>query len=486
MSSRNVGRQVATSASVPSSVSNDAEDAAFLASGYGLVPDEWQMNVLRGWCGRRQDGKWSAPRCGLSVPRQNGKNGVLEVVELFQMVVLGRKILHTAHEVKTARKAFLRLLSFFENARKFPELAALVSSIRKTNGQEAILLSNGGSCEFIARSKGSGRGFTVDTLVMDEAQELSEEALAALLPTISASPSGNPQQIMMGTPPGLMDDGEAFTRMHDAGVAGKDKRLCWMQWSAGPSPDLDDESTWAEANPSLGGRLLIETVRDERASMDDLTFMRERLGMWETSDSARVIPQLEWDACADANVEDSGGPVALGVDVSPMRNSAAIVACGSAVDGRPWVDVVETRGGTPDWVVGRIVAICKSQVVRAVVIDGKGPAASLIDPLKRSGVKVTVTSTGQMTSAVADFYDSVMGERLVHLNQSVLNLAVALARRRRVMDAWAWSRKDSDSEITPLVAATLSLFGQQFSSVVRPRRPAGSGRRRVRGKVVLA
>ena len=108
--------------------------------------------------------------------------------ELFGIVQLGEKFLHTAHEVKTARKAFLRLASFFENTRKWPELADLVKDIRRTNGQEAIVLTNGGSVEFVARSKGSGRGFTVDVLVCDEAQELSDDALEALMPTTSAAP----------------------------------------------------------------------------------------------------------------------------------------------------------------------------------------------------------------------------------------------------------------------------------------------------------
>ena len=103
------------------------------------------MTVLRGSLGRR-DGRWSAPRVGLDVARQNGKNAVIEIVELFKMVLLGRRILHTAHEVKTCRKAFSRLLEFFDNERQYPELRALVREIRRTNGQEAIVLRNGGSC----------------------------------------------------------------------------------------------------------------------------------------------------------------------------------------------------------------------------------------------------------------------------------------------------------------------------------------------------
>ena len=89
-------------------------------------------------------------------------------------------------------------------AAKFPELNALVKEVRRTNGQEAIVLKNGGSVEFVARTKGSGRGYSVDVLVIDEAQELTEDQLAAMLPTISAS--SNPQILYTGTPPGPASD----------------------------------------------------------------------------------------------------------------------------------------------------------------------------------------------------------------------------------------------------------------------------------------
>jgi phage terminase large subunit-like protein len=199
----------------PRAASSDADDATFLASGYGLTPDPWQEDILDDWLGRRADGQWAAAKCGLCVPRQNGKNALLEMRELFGMVALGEKFLHTAHEVKTARKAFLRIASFFENVRQYPELAALAKEIRKTNGQEAIVLTNGGSIEFIARSKGSGRGFTVDVLVCDEAQFLSDEEFEALGYTVAAAPLGNPQFIVTGTPPDPEkgEAGEVLTRL---------------------------------------------------------------------------------------------------------------------------------------------------------------------------------------------------------------------------------------------------------------------------------
>src|SRR5690606_11765110 len=178
------------------------------------------------------------------------------------------------------RKAFNRLLSFFENERKYPELAALVHTVRRTNGQEAILLKNGASIEFVARSKGSGRGFTVDDLVCDEAQELSEDVLAALLPTISAAPSGDPQVTMTGTPPAPSMDGEAWTRLRKSGHEGA-PRVAWAEWSLPGDVDLDDPRNHAAANPAYGIRLNADTINDERDLMDDETFARERGGVWQ-------------------------------------------------------------------------------------------------------------------------------------------------------------------------------------------------------------
>src|SRR5690606_13726157 len=106
------------------------------------------------------------------------------------MVILGEKFLHTAHEVKTARKAFKRILTFFDARLGAPaELADMVTEIGKTNGQEAIFLNNGGSIEFVSRSKGSGRRFTVDVLVLDVAQHLEDEELEAIRPAVSSAPT---------------------------------------------------------------------------------------------------------------------------------------------------------------------------------------------------------------------------------------------------------------------------------------------------------
>lgn len=176
---RRRGVQEPSFALVPKHAQSEGGEACALAAGYDMKPDKWQRIVLEGWLATDSKLQWAASDCGCAVPRQNGKNAILEFTELYLAAILGMKILHTAHEVKTCRKHFLRMKYYFENARKFPELAELVTYIRATNGQEAIVLKNGGSIEFIARSKSSGRGFTVDVLVCDEAQELTDEQMEA-------------------------------------------------------------------------------------------------------------------------------------------------------------------------------------------------------------------------------------------------------------------------------------------------------------------
>lgn len=452
------------------------DDCSFLSSAYGLTPDVAQQVVIDGWLAVKRDGRWAASRCGVAEPRQNGKNGIAEAVEFYKMVGLGRRILHTAHEVKTARKAFVRLSSFFEN-RQYPELMAMVKEIRRTNGQEAIVLTNGSSCEFIARSKGSGRGYTVDDLVCDEAQELSEDALAALLPTISAAPSGDPQLTMLGTPPAPSMDGEVWTRMRMAGVKGDDLRLAWYEWSCDGDVDLDDKANWAAANPAYGTRLNPQTIADERAAMDDTTFARERLGMWDEASSSRVIDSITWDNCAD--VESI--PVdafALAVGVNPDRSSASVAFAGQRADGLWHFELDEQRSGV-GWVAGYIAERVRSNAgrIRAVVVNGSSPAKTVVDDLLAKRIKTTVMSANEVAESFGKFFDAVTEGTCRHTAQPQVNAALTVARKRDLAGGSAWSQKNSASDITPVEACTFALWGAQSSKVRRPGgRSSGGGR----------
>lgn len=455
----------------PKAAHSDADDCADLAAAYGLVPDEWQRNVLEAWMGRKANGRWAAGRWGLAVPRQNGKNAILEMVELFFMAVLGLRILHTAHEVKTARKAFLRIASFFENERKYPELVEMVEYIRRTNGQEAIQLTNGGSVEFIARSKGSGRGFTVDVLVCDEAQEYDEDAQAALLPTISSAPSGDPLQILLGTPPAPGMNGEVFTRMRQAGVEGKDRRLAWAEWSTDRTVRPGVRSEWAGTNPSLGIRLNVSTVADEFAAMSPEMFIRERLGGWaEGRAGSKAVDSGAWDSRVGDPVE---GRRVVGVRFTPDGSTVAVAgAVRPDDDSAPFfVEAIDQRstGEGTQWLVDFLVERHKD--LAQIVIDGKSGVGYLVNALRAEGISakaILTPSTDDVTAAHSMMEAAIRDGGLVHSGQEDLDGQVKAAMKRKIGSAggFGWDAPEGGS-VASFEAVTLAHWGAR----VTKRRP---------------
>lgn len=486
---------------VPEGLSNwdDADDACFLSQSYGLALDPWQQLVVRSWLGHDDRGKWAASVCGVAVPRQNGKNAIIEAVELYMMVVLGYKILHTAHEGKTAHKAFERVKEFFEND-NYPELKGLVKSIFLSRGQEKIELTNGGSVEFIARTRSSGRGFTADVLIFDEAQELTDEQLGALLPTISAAPAGNPLQIYLGTPPTSPETGLVWARTQkqaadtlDPESSTFEKRLAWCEWSIEArtdpetgdldTPDLDDTELWWQTNPAYGVRIDSSVITGERSVMEDATFARERLGMWSPEGQLRVIPVALWEAAASPDDYPQAGQVVYAVDMNPERTWASIVAC-RRQRGQLHVVLMEAKScedGT-EWITNWLCT--PKRKPNLVVIDSRSPAAAIIPNLLQKRQKKTIleTTTGDYLRACSGFMDLLVANRnledvntphLTHHDQEPMNNAINAGTKRKIGSegGWGWNRVDRSSDITPLVAATLATYAMVKERRVVTARP---------------
>lgn len=434
---------------IPDCYDNAYQEAVDLVVAYGAVPDRWQTLSMKAMLGELQNGRWAGTQVCCSIPRQNGKNFIIEMRELYGTVILGERILHTAHEVKTAMMHFRRMLEYFEH----PDLKKLVKKVSNTNGSEGIWLHNGASIQFAARSKSSGRGFSVDVLVCDEAQELDDEKFAALLPTIAAAP--NPQTILAGTPPGPTTNGEVFARLRDTALNNGSERLVWLEWSAENGIDLMSDEAVAQANPALGTRLSLEKIEDERNAMDEETFARERLGMWTGLASNSVFDMEHWDTLkSDIDPTD---PVAFAIDVSPDLNMVSIGVAGYLGDATH-VQVIENRKGT-GWVIKRLKELQEKWNPVAIVVDQGSPAGSLIPELQAARIRVTQVGTSQVVQACGSFYNDVKNDRLLHANQPALNAAVQAATKRPVRDAFAWNRKNPNADITPLVAVTLAAHG---------------------------
>jgi hypothetical protein len=420
------------------------------------VLDEWQENVLEAAMGVRSDGQWATPTVGVSVPRQNGKGALIEARELAGLLIFGEKtIIHSAHEQKTARVGFERILSYFEN---YDDLRKKVRSTMSALGREHIKLKNGAELHFPARSKGAIRGFSIDCLILDEGQILGDPAWEAIKPTISARP--NTQTWVLGTPPTPLDDGAVFTRMRERGLEGKDHRLCWCEWSAAPGASLNDRDAWAQANPALGLRISEEAIADERNEMSDAGFARERLGVWASEQTLAVIPRDVWDDCrTDSPPPLDSPPSALGLD-RWHDGTTALSAAWRDEDGKCHVELI-AFDVAPDvtGVLDEIAARAGRRI--PVAVAGDSPAASLIPDLRARRVQVNVTSIGDLGKACVGFYDDVHEGRLTHTGQQQLADALAGAKKRRIGDAgaWGWDRKNPENDISPLMSVTLARFG---------------------------
>ena len=469
MSSKRIGAQEPTVRVEPSRAYTDGDDAAHLVSAYGMTPDEWQKTVLDAWLGRDANDKFTATTCGLSVPRQNGKNAILEMYELYHLVAIGSAILHTAHEVKTARKSFLRLAGFFQNP-EYPELMEMLLSVRQTNGQEGIVLKNGGSIEFIARTKGAARGFTVDTVVFDEASFLTNEQLEAIMSTMAAAPLGNRQLVYTGTPPIPTWPCEVFAKVREDAYKGRDPRLVWHEWGVQELPAAQEFSDVVDlcyqANPALGIRLDEEFTQTEfhRLSMDG--FARERLGWWMNGGKTNtLISEAAWQRLAveaeDVPEDKQPNKKAFGVKFSPDGSKVAVCVAVKRPDGTVHVELVDNgyrlclNGAR--WICTFLME--RKDTTAAVAIDGLSGANVLIKQLYDAGYPkraVMVPGTQGVITAATMLLDAVQEGSVSHFGQEQLDISATGSTKRKIGNGGGWGFDGDDA--APIEAASLALW----------------------------
>ena len=453
----------------PNRIRSDGADAALLMSEYGCKLDPWQQLVMDCWLGKDEDDKYTVTSAGLSLPRQNGKNVCLEAREFFGLDVNGERILHTAHQVRTSKKSFRRLAAMFTD-KKHPEITDIVKNIRYTNGEESIELDNGGLIEFSARSRQAARGFDgISLVVFDEAQELMDDQVEAIMATLSASSTGTRQLIYTGTPPYPSCPGEVFRRRRQACITNASKHDAWHEWSVEANGiaqiNVQDKTLWYMCNPALGIRLEEEFTEEEMRSMSPDGFARERLGWWNPTAVDKndyAIPAELWDSCQSSEVAPEG-KTAYGVKFSP---DGAEVALGVAViprEGSARIEIIESRPtgmGTQwlaDWLNERYgKAAC-------VVIDGRNGVDVLTDkvtPVWRAINSVVRPSSRDVIAAVSLLMDSLNEQTVTWFSeQDDLRESAVTAIKRPISGGWGFGGDNS----ALIEACSLALWGAKNS-----------------------
>jgi hypothetical protein len=168
-----------------------------------------------------------------------------------------------------------------------------------------------------------------------------------------------------------------------------------------------------------------------------------------------VIDLERWDATASGNA--GGVEQALAYDVAPDQHAASICLVSRHHDRRPVLEVLDSRPGTR-WLVDKVADLAEAHDV-PVLCGGSSPAEAFVMQLRDAGVDVEVVSAADHAKACGLLTSLVNAEAVYHRPDEGLRAALKGAARRPYGDAWLWSRKHSAVNITPLVGATLALWG---------------------------
>lgn len=465
------GSQSPTFEQVGAFGSTDGPQAAELAALFWGEALPWQRRVLDVMLARDAADKYRFHTVGISLPRQNGKSWAVRARCFYGLACDGEKVLYTCQHGDTADEMFKALSAPFEDEDN-AALNSLLKAVRKTNGQQAIYLTNGGYIRFTTRTNSLARGKSYDAIIYDEAQELTRSQQAASLFAVSASAKHNVQAVYLGTPPDPHTPGEVFKLMHDRVHDGGAPDTAWMEWAADSVGDPFDRDRWYACNPSLGALIDETAVEGEANQTAPDTFARERLGWWDMDSRhfEAAIPADKWEATAiDPADVPQDGRTCFGVKFAPEGDRAAVAGCVIPDGGEPFIELVDEYAmpaglaRLADWLAdpARLARTAE------IAIDGKAYSAALAAELSKRNVKPRMVRlmTADGVCAAASMLVSRVEDGTVHRVRSdvadALTVSALGAAKRTIGANGGWGLGDGSERSHPVEAASLALFADE-------------------------
>jgi hypothetical protein len=242
-----------------------------------------------------------------------------------------------------------------------------------------------------------------------------------------------------------------------------DRRLGLFAYSAPPGCDLMDIEAVAQANPNLGRRIhwesLVGKALRAQAAGGEVEARHRTEVMCQRVESLapKPIGLEDWNDLVSQQ-EPAGAPQFF-VDCSPDLVSSSIAGA-VLVGGVPHVAMAAYGPGT-DWLLPIIGELKKKYPGSKWMFEGSGPASALAKDFKAANLVIdkpfTVTD---MARGCAHLQKLVANHAMTHSGDEAVEAALADAVKRDVGDPglWAWGRRKSTGDISPLVAVTGALW----------------------------
>lgn len=457
------GRQTPTIGVTLPYTSTRGREAIELYNSCGRTAQEWQENLIYDMMAVDGDGIWVHSRYGYSLPRQNGKNEVVAMREVWGLIN-GERILHTAHRTATSKAAWDRAVAILEGMGTHEVDGEHPNGykVQRARGREEIVLDDnlgGGHLYFRSRTTTGGLGETFDLLVIDEAQEYQDDQESALKYTIVSS--DNPQTIYLGTPPTPYSSGTKFVEYRKRVICGELKHAAWAEWSVDEMTDINDVDAWYETNPSLGYKLTERAIEDEIGD-DKVDFNIQRLGLWIKYNQKSAISQTEWDALRVDKLPTFTGALSVGVKFAKDGASVSMSVAVKTTDERIFIETIGCRSMRDG--VGWIAQFAKKVGTNAnkIIVDGASGVEMLTQEFKDMKIKPPyIPTVREIIDSNAVFEQAIFNKTLAHMAQPSLQQIATNCEKRPIGSSggFGWKAIHIGHDISILDSAALAVWG---------------------------
>lgn len=455
MAKTRIGNQNPTKSVFLPSVKSEYKKAIGLYRKTDRKEQIWQENLLKHLLAKNEDNLWTHTKFGYSLPRRNGKNEIVAIRELLGLIN-GERGLHTAHRTTTSHSAFERLIKFLNDmgfVEKEDYKALRQFGLEKI---EMIKEYTGVIC-FRTRSAKGGLGEGFDYLIIDEAQEYTDDQESALKYVVTDSK--NPQTIFCGTPPTAVSGGTVFVNMRNKALEGGMKNTAWAEWSVDEMSDVHDKELWYMCNPSLGTIFTERSIEDEIGT-DDVDFNIQRLGLWLKYNQKSAISEKDWERLKVNSLPQFKGKLYVGIKYGKDGINVAMSIAVKTLSGRIFVEVIDCQNvrNTNLW----IIDFLKNANIDKVIIDGASGQNILADEIKEYGIKTNLIlpSVKEIILANAKFEQGIFQKNILHNNQPSLTAVATNCEKRLIgsQGGFGYKSQFEDRDIVLLDSVILAYY----------------------------
>jgi hypothetical protein len=348
----------------------------------------------------------------------------------------------------------------------------------KSNGSIRIVFENGSQWRAVKPQASAFRGSYADCILFDEAGEYdsktTEDLLAGAMPVLATRPHS--QLIVTGTPPKVRDG--LLWQYLQAGRKGTEG-LGILDYSMDPSADATDQALWKLVYPGLSSGLVpIKFLRKALETQGLLSFSREFLCLDPVASSIRAIPEEDWLAGqVPALLDLPTDNYSVSFDITQDGSAGAVAVAWYTADGLPHIQILEHKAGF-NWMPQYLGKILTEARGVEVGFDSIGNNLSVFQTIQRMSRvpknNLRALTMKEASAGVSLLTSHVSDHALVHAADGSLDKAAEEVAFRYAGDSRLFGRRQSNADISPLVAAANALFIAAGKRHQEPRKRRGA------------